>query len=686
MPLVIGLYDHGIKTNVLPCTPGTISIKEGTFYKLSQHWTTTVSVPGLEGANGKILNCTLDRMKACRYDVDPGLQNLPPDEYYVNISQGSVIWNARTREVMATQAEPIIEDTINYESTAPQYNTFFVGAFNSGTEQTPVPNYLTLQMTVNPTQEGDTSGDSGSIEFNVGSYVETVDEITGERLTYKYGGGAGGGAFNTVYNYQTFPNNGQFPFVTLLDGGKLFSDTDDEYFVFAFGVYGTISYFSTFSTQLLAIPKQLFKDKVPIPYSGDEPEDEKDSAFIKGDASNGKGSGRENYDANPYGIKGGVASDLVGLTQASFNQLLGAIYGRYWIESQEVDPVTGETITVETETTVSDQTLANIVNKMNEAIGSTVTWGNAQNAYQGSSSLGSDLLKLGSFGNAIGEAIVNGAGTRNSEIVQQMLDGILVCHLVPNVTGLVSGGATINRIAGVKIPSISALGLTSEIIELSFSVPAVNRRTNCYLDFEPFTTCTLHLPFVGEVNIDPSIAYYGVSGKYLIDIYTGGVSVEIYAPNTYADVGRESPVIVVKQGSCAVEMPIVGTGRNTKGAEKMVATLSSMATGGPMGAIAGLGTLLLEGQQMTMPSLVTKQSNPGVNCYLSPRSIYITMTIPKPANGSLFVPYHGYKWNGSGDLKYAGYYEVDEIRLDISAPQAVKEQIISRLREGVIVV
>lgn len=509
--------------------------------------------------------------------------------------------------------------------------------------------------------------------IRIGNYRAIPDDVIStksERTGYKYYTGTDY-EFAAEASANTWDSNSQFNQICM------YSCTVEgtDYFLFVMGVNNGALHPSNTSTAVL-IPASYFKYNKPKPTSGIAPTDKKSTAFITGQKTDGTGSGRQNYDANPYGIKGGVSTDLVALSKPQANNLISAIYGKFWLD------VNGTQV----ETTKADQQIQGTMNHMAKGSQQTSPWGKAVNAYNMNlGNLGTSLLTALNIGGDIGTAISQGTGTRKSEIIDHILDGILVCQIVPDVN-IVGGANTINSIAGVELPSIACSNVNSEIIEREFTIPAIARKTNCYLDFEPFTTCTLHLPFVGEVSFDPSIAYAGGTVKYFIDIYTGGVSVEVWRRNTYQG-GANSACIAVKQGSCAVDFPIVGTGRNQKGQEKMIAALASIATGGPSGAITGIAQLAMHGDEMLLPNVITKQSNPGVNCYLAPRDIYMTLTIPKNANPDDFVTMLGYKWNGTGNISQAGYYEVQDARLDnVPAIQAVKDQILARLREGVIVV
>lgn len=508
--------------------------------------------------------------------------------------------------------------------------------------------------------------------IRIGNYRAIPDDVIStksERTRYKYYTG-------TDYEFAAevsanWNSNSQFNQICM------YSCTVEgtDYFLFVMGVNNGALHPTNTSTAVL-IPTSYFKYNKPKPTSGIQPKDKKSTAFITGQKTDGTGNGRKNYDPNPYGIKGGVSTDLVALSKEQANNLISAIYGKFWLD------VNGTKV----ETTKADQQIQGTMNHMAKGSQQTSSWGKAVNAYNMNlGNLGTSLLTALNIGGDIGTAISQGTGTRKSEIIDHILDGVLVCHIVPDVN-IVGGANTINSIAGVELPSIACSNVSGEVIEREFTIPAINRRTNCYLDFEPFTTCTLHLPFVGEVSFDPSIAYAGGLIKYRIDLYTGGVSVEVHRRNTYQN-GENYACIAVKQGSCATDFPIVGTGRNQKGQEKMVAALASIATGGISGAVTGMAQLAMHGDEMLLPNVITKQSNPGVNCYLAPRDIYMTLTIPKNANPDDFVNMLGYKWNGTGNISQPGYYEVQDARLNgVPAIQAVKDQILARLREGVIVV
>ena len=562
---------------------------------------------------------------------------------------------------------PILVDTVSNLSSDSIQNAFFISNYEN--------KHYGIRFNITYVETDDSyTGSMGIIGFH---YTCTPENATlATRETWNY---------NVSDTYKWHPSAS-----TSISSNSRFSCCkvaqvslwNETYYLFATGVNAS-GKFNTQSgrTSLMLIPCDYFKNKSPVDPVGKQTKDKKDKAYRTGTGLNGTGSGRKGYSSDPYGIKGGVSTDLVALTDTQMNALIGAIYGRFWID------VNG----VEVETSVADNQLKQKVNKMaRTTTASERIFGVLANPLESIYNLGTKMMEgstsTGGIGTSIGQALSGQISTQKAEIIQHILDGILVCQLVPKFYGLVGGASTINKIAGVELPTCSCSSVSAVCNEVEFQMYPITRYTQTFLDFEPFTTCVLHLPFVGEVNVPPSVLMNGLKIKYLYDVYAGGISVEVSTCNNYCESPNWS-VITCKQSGCAVDVPIVGTGRNTKGQEKLAASLASIATGGPAGALAGVANLLMNGDTYSLPVPVTKQSNPGVNPYMSPRDIYLEIRIPKPANDENWPRLIGYKFNGSGNISAAGYYEVDNIDLSgLSAPQSVKEQIISRLREGVFVI
>lgn len=312
--------------------------------------------------------------------------------------------------------------------------------------------------------------------------------------------------------------------------------------------------------------------------------------------------------------------------------------------------------------------------------------------------------------------IFGGNGRRPVEEVQAIQSAILGCHIVPVIrkgwTSYANGSTAISTIAGYElnpdvtvseggqsytvpyIPSIGTPGAQSmfEWSNLGSGL-VVSRRTNCFLDFEPYTTMTLKLPFFQPISISPSDVYgKELSVKFTIDIITGML---------HCDVMFDGSVRYSMNTNVKTDIPIVGAGANGIGLSQIAGAAASIAMA-PMTGGASLIPLASNAVDIAdqiskngTSAVVGKEGFDGLGAYLANRVGYLIVThpvgaIPYSENGRVdgcnFLDEIGMAANlayNVGALA-GGWSKFRSVDLKtVNAPQAVKEQILAQLRTGV---
>lgn len=126
------------------------------------------------------------------------------------------------------------------------------------------------------------------------------------------------------------------------------------------------------------------------------------------------------------------------------------------------------------------------------------------------------------------------------------------------LTNLIFGGVDLgNTIAGYPV--------TDRYIEIAETSADITYPTDgwglgtTYLDYSPYTTGTIYLPFVGVVPLDVDIVSKTkqITVRVVCDVYTGDVLYKI---------GNESgDIIATYQGNCATDIPISSQSMNAAG-------------------------------------------------------------------------------------------------------------------------
>lgn len=431
---------------------------------------------------------------------------------------------------------------------------------------------------------------------------------------------------------------------------------ETDYFLFAFGVSADNRYnvqqAVTLGTDFIAIPVSFFKDKEARPWVGDTAEDDSETAFLPpaGGEWHDAITTRTNYDVNPYGVNNA---------------------GRFKV----VFP------TVSSGGVIMPQVLQFIITGI----------------YRGSSE-----NVLNQLGQVIAE-ITGGNANRPAEEVQAIISAIISLHSVPVIypTGTAGSYAqvqtTFNTISGYDITGV-ALSITSPgqktIFEWVYTTEVITRRLNCFLDYEPFTTLTLKLPFFPPVSLSPSAVFgHRLQVDYKIDILTGLLSADI---STTDDSGNYY-IITTLQGNAKTSIPIMGQGAQNAVLEKIsgaivAASKSGSLAGGAAGAISVYNEIAQSGHGVAVGDMDVD----GLGAYLSPRAAYLICTHPVAAipasydaQGAIvgnFLDTVGMASNLGGNVGdfaggFASFSAVDLSGVPCTDDE--KREILRRLTEGV---
>lgn len=147
---------------------------------------------------------------------------------------------------------------------------------------------------------------------------------------------------------------------------------------------------------------------------------------------------------------------------------------------------------------------------------------------------------------------------------------------------------------GVKARHAKGETCSSAIYSITFGGP-----TKSFLDYTPYCSATLYLPFVGQVQIDPSTFIDGsIQIQYHFDVITGKCVAEVITTcanrsgNGHPREVRYGPYT----GDCSVDLPLAVQDANAMGrqygiATAAVTTIGSALAGNAVGALAGASSL-----------------------------------------------------------------------------------------------
>lgn len=260
-------------------------------------------------------------------------------------------------------------------------------------------------------------------------------------------------------------------------------------------------------------------------------------------------------------------------------------------------------------------------------------------------------------------------------------------------------------------------GVTAKVISHQF-VPDVDMGTvtlgevyNGALDYSPFTTVSIYLPFIGyrELNVQ-DIMNSKIHLVYKFDVLTGGCIAELYVDhlktgnkskdNSKFKWGAHSGLLASFEGQCAVNIPLASqdytnTIRAMIGAVGMVGgAAASFATGNPALGVAALAVGSANSSiQASTPTVQRSGHLSSSNAIMANLTPFLTVTRPhqcKPANYYKLrgVPSQIYvsKLSSLVTSKHNYYLQVAEIP-DIKVAGATDTEIAeikNLLKEGVV--
>lgn len=272
------------------------------------------------------------------------------------------------------------------------------------------------------------------------------------------------------------------------------------------------------------------------------------------------------------------------------------------------------------------------------------------------------------------------------------LSAVLSCHLLPMgfipVTPLsqrhytaggydLSGDMTIPTTNGDIIGSIQAMHVGSIDISAYF---------DAYPDYAPYTKCTLHLPYIGAVDIDiNSIVGGKLAVDYICDVISGNVAAWVYCQDesgthTYKYVGT---------GNCAYNIPLIAENQSGvavgKSLMSAVAGAASLAAGN-VGGISGIASGVVGGLTASHTAQISGNLSGNMGAICDP-TCWLEIERPIWVNPSTYKQLHGIPSQIGGTIaenECTGFLAVESIELTgLSCTDAEKQQLYTILRNGI---
>lgn len=270
----------------------------------------------------------------------------------------------------------------------------------------------------------------------------------------------------------------------------------------------------------------------------------------------------------------------------------------------------------------------------------------------------------------------------------------LVCYPFDvDSTGLTTTSGVVS-VGGVS-SDIAAAALTDKGVPYFYGGSVmVDNYYNSYLDYEPYTSIDIYIPYIGvrPLNVSQVVGHTLCIGYY-IDLNTQQITALIGLDGQGGNLGQ---VVTQFVGSIGIQTPLSGTSAQDM-IRNIVAQTSGLITG--VGAIAGgiMGAnpaLLASGVASTSNALLggghTAPSYYGslspVSGLYTPQVAYLIINRPRQAMPAAYLTQQGFSSNYSGKVsQFSGYLECASVYIASSTTMTAAEQqeIINLLTGGI---
>lgn len=220
---------------------------------------------------------------------------------------------------------------------------------------------------------------------------------------------------------------------------------------------------------------------------------------------------------------------------------------------------------------------------------------------------------------------------------------------------------------------------------------------NSYLDYEPYTSISIYLPYIGVRSLDSSrITGHTINVGYTFDFNTRQVTAHLGLDGEgFGDLGNALDSFT---GSFGVAFPLSGSQANQvalnvlQSTTQLISSVGAIAGGVATGNVAAVyggavnaGSTLLGGQAIRPESLGTLTPTAGL---YAPQIPYLIINRPITALPSSWATDMGYSAGYSGKVSsFTGYLEALHVELNRAANMTEQEaqEIITALQGGILI-
>lgn len=264
------------------------------------------------------------------------------------------------------------------------------------------------------------------------------------------------------------------------------------------------------------------------------------------------------------------------------------------------------------------------------------------------------------------------------------IDGLIDLRLYPfDCSAIAGGGHAETIVVGRTDTKVNALKINNYNAVLDLGSCTFHRKFGNFLDYEPFTTASLYIPYVGIVPISTA-DFMGqtITCKMVVDITTGSCTAIVFANGI---------PLIYKNGNIGVEIPMTGT-NSAAYASRIAGGLTSGATDIALGAasksvgqvVSGVGAIADSALSVNNTMYNTAGSSSPACGLWQPQNCYFIIQRPVPIVPDNYGHTVGYACNYQAKIsECSGYTQTYNVDVSsINAPESEKSAIAQILNSG----
>lgn len=297
----------------------------------------------------------------------------------------------------------------------------------------------------------------------------------------------------------------------------------------------------------------------------------------------------------------------------------------------------------------------------------------------------------------VGVLYGSGYFSRFENYMYNPLSSVLSYHLLPAAftSAVQSGGSDLKRNLTAGGYDITANMQTPEQFVILESLTHahigfvdLSAYFGAYTDYAPYTKITLHLPYIGDIEIDPNVCMRGtLAVDYLCDVVSGNVCAWVYT----RDKNGHSTYLYSGTGNCAYNVPLYTQSADGSAVGKIVGGAAGLIAGGVTGNVLGLvgGAAALASGLVGLDARQTHGTGTfaGNVSILQDTVCYLHIQRPHWCNPADYQALHGLPMHVSGTisaLSLTGFVKLDRIETDgIAATDPELREIERLLLSGI---